>query len=212
MADQAEPADQEPTEQGQATPAKGRRWLVALLPLVIFLVLAAIFMRQLMVGGNSRDIPSALIGKPIPQFELAPLEGLADGDGNQVPGLASAGFKGKVSIVNVWASWCAPCRQEHPLLMQLSKREGVRLVGINYKDQTANALRFLGQLGNPFAAIGIDPRGSAAIDWGVYGVPESFIVAADGTIAYKHVGPLSEKSLEEKFLPALEKVIGESAK
>lgn len=208
MADRRETAEAAPA----ARTASRRRVIVAALPLIIFAVLAAIFLRQLMVGGASRDIPSALIGKPVPEFRLEPLEGLSNGDGSPVPGVSSADLGGRVSIVNVWASWCAPCRAEHPLLMTLGERDDVRLVGINYKDKTANALRFLGQLGNPFDAVGVDPRGSAAIDWGVYGVPETFVVAADGTIAYKHVGPITPESLEAKFLPALEKTIAQGGK
>ncbi|GIL00476.1 MAG: thiol:disulfide interchange protein CycY [Alphaproteobacteria bacterium] len=206
MADETQPrAD----PAASAAPARRRRF-GALLPLAIFLVLAAIFMRQLLVGGDTSRIPSALIGKPAPQVSLAPLEGLVRADGSPVPGLDADAFKGRVTIVNVWASWCAPCRAEHPLLMELAGRDDVTLVGINYKDQTANALRFLGQLGNPFAAVGVDPRGMAAIEWGVYGVPETFIVAADGTIAHKHVGPLGEASLAETFLPALERAAAAS--
>jgi cytochrome c biogenesis protein CcmG/thiol:disulfide interchange protein DsbE len=113
-------------------------------------------------------------------------------------------LEGQVTIVNVWASWCAPCRIEHPVLMELSRRSGFAIAGINYKDQQQNALRFLGELGNPFSAVGVDPRGKAAIDWGVYGVPETFIVSADGSIVHKHVGPLTPESLERTFLPALE--------
>jgi cytochrome c biogenesis protein CcmG/thiol:disulfide interchange protein DsbE len=175
-----------------------RRWFVALL-------LAAIFMRQLVVGGDHSKLPSALIGKPAPEFTLAPLEGLKGANGAQVPGFSSAQLKGRVTIVNVWASWCAPCRVEHPLLMELARRDDATLVGINYKDQPSNAVGFLGQLGNPFAEVGVDPNGSAAIDWGVYGVPETFIVNADGIIVYKFVGPLSEESLANTFLPELEK-------
>ncbi|MCG6857747.1 MAG: DsbE family thiol:disulfide interchange protein [Salaquimonas sp.] len=194
------------TETQESRPSR-RRWLVALLPLVIFLALAAIFLRQLELGGASSTIPSALIGKPVPQFALAPLEGLTGIDGKPLAGLSADMFKGKVTVVNVWASWCSPCRVEQPLLMELAKRDDIRLVGINYKDQTANALRFLGQLGNPFSAIGVDPKGKAAIDWGVYGVPETFVVGADGRIAYKHVGPLTEENLASKFLPELEKIV-----
>jgi len=202
-----------------AAPEKGRqpgtprgrlRSLIwAGIPLALFLALAAVFLKQLASGDNSHDLPSALIGKPAPQFTLAPLEGLLGPDG-PTPGLSTATLAGKVSIVNVWASWCVPCRAEHPALVALSADKRVQLVGINYKDNTGNALRFLGQLGNPFAAVGVDPRGSAAIDWGVYGVPETFIVAADGTIAFKHVGPLTEQSLKARFLPALEAAIGKS--
>jgi cytochrome c biogenesis protein CcmG/thiol:disulfide interchange protein DsbE len=100
-----------------------------------------------------------------------------------------------VTIVNVWASWCAPCRQEHPLLMDLAKDPSVRVVGVNYKDNPENARRFLGQLGNPFAVVGVDPSGRAAIDWGVYGVPETFVVGPDGTVRHKHIGPLTPDSL-----------------
>ncbi len=180
--------------------------VLAILPLVIFLALAAIFLKQLYSGTNTHDIPSALIGKPAPVAVMEPLTGLT-GPAGQVPGFDASSLTGKVSVVNVWASWCAPCRDEHPLLLELAKDTRFQLVGINYKDKTPNALRFLGQLGNPFARVGIDPRGSAAIDWGVYGVPETFIVGRDGAIAFKHVGPLSEKSLKDKFLPALEKAI-----
>ncbi|MEZ5871385.1 MAG: DsbE family thiol:disulfide interchange protein [Nitratireductor sp.] len=195
----------EPDSSQTAAPRR-RIWLAAL-PLLIFLALAGIFLKQLYTGGSGHDIPSALIGKPVPEFSLLPLEGLLDGEGRQVPGFDTASFKGKVTVVNVWASWCAPCRLEHPLILALRENQDIRLVGLNYKDQTANALRFLGQLGNPFDAVGIDPRGSAAIDWGVYGVPETFIVNRDGLISYKHVGPLTPENLGTKFLPELKKVI-----
>jgi cytochrome c biogenesis protein CcmG/thiol:disulfide interchange protein DsbE len=112
-----------------------------------------------------------------------------------VPGLSTEALKGRVTLVNVWASWCAPCREEHPVLVELAKDTSVALVGINYKDQPDNARRFLGALGNPFAAVGVDANGRAAIDWGVYGVPETFVIAPDGTIAYKHVGPLTAQSV-----------------
>lgn len=205
-------ADAAPQEGGEAaTPrGRGRSLIWAVIPLLVFLALAAVFLKQLESGGNTHDLPSALIGKPAPQFTLAPLEGLRGLDG-PTPGLSSEMLAGKVSIVNVWASWCVPCRAEHPALVLLARDKRAQLVGINYKDNTGNALRFLGQLGNPFAAVGVDPRGTAAIDWGVYGVPETFIVAADGTIAFKHVGPLTEQSLTERFLPALEAAIAKSA-
>jgi cytochrome c biogenesis protein CcmG, thiol:disulfide interchange protein DsbE len=196
-------------EANSGAPSRRRAVIIAAIPLVIFLALAGIFLKQLLWGGNTQDIPSALIGKSIPQFALAPLEGLS-GPAGQLPGLDSAALKGKVSIVNVWASWCAPCRQEHPMLMELAKGDGYQLTGINYKDKPENAVRFLGQLGNPFAAIGVDPRGSAAIDWGVYGVPETFIVGTDGTILYKHVGPLTPQSLKDSFEPALQSALAKA--
>lgn len=183
-----------------------RRWFLAALPLLVFLALAGIFLKQLAAGGGSTDIPSVLIDKPAPQFELAPLEGL-EGENGQLPGFSTADLKGKVSVVNVWASWCAPCRTEHPLIVLLGEDKRIAVRGLNYKDNPANALRFLGQLGNPFEAVGVDPRGKAAIDWGVYGVPETFIVDADGIVRYKHVGPLTPENYQKKFLPELEKAI-----
>ena len=108
-----------------------------------------------------------------------------------MPGLSDADLKGRVTVVNVWASWCGPCRQEHPLLVELAKDPSIRVVGINQRDDPDNARRFLGALGNPYAAVGTDPKGRASIDWGVYGVPETFIVGPDGTIRHKHIGPLT---------------------
>jgi cytochrome c biogenesis protein CcmG/thiol:disulfide interchange protein DsbE len=188
-----------------APQAGRRRWLV-MLPLVLFVALAGLFLVRLFAGDPSK-LPSTLIGRPVPTFTLPPLEGLT-ADGKPVPGLATADLKGTVTVVNVWASWCAPCRDEHPLLIELAKTPGVRVVGINYKDQPENARRFLGALGNPFAAVGVDTSGRAAIDWGVYGVPESFVIAPDGTIAYKHVGPLSPASLQGSFKAALAAAAG----
>ncbi|MDA7946488.1 MAG: DsbE family thiol:disulfide interchange protein [Hyphomicrobiaceae bacterium] len=176
-------------------------WRMAL-PLILFLALAGLFFVGLYSGDPSK-LPSALIGKPVPEFTLPPLKGLKH-DGKQVAGLKSADLKGKgVQIVNFWASWCLPCRDEHPFLEQLAKESKARLVGINYKDKTSAARRFLGQLGNPFDAVGVDTKGSAAINWGVYGMPETFIVGNDGTILYKHVGPIGAKTLTDDLLPAI---------
>jgi cytochrome c biogenesis protein CcmG/thiol:disulfide interchange protein DsbE len=176
----------------EAAPARRFR-ILFVLPALIFAGLALLFVARLYSGDPSR-IPSALIGRPVPAFTLAPLEGLTAG-GQSVPGLAQADLMGRTTIVNIWASWCAPCRQEHPALMDLAREGGARVVGINYKDNPENARRFLGALGNPFAAVGVDPNGRTAIDWGVYGVPETFIVGPDGTIRYKHVGPLTPETL-----------------
>ena len=167
---------------------KPRLRLLYLLPALVFGALALLFLIRLYAGDPSK-VPSALIGRPAPTFALEPLPGLVR-DGEPVPGLAEADLKGAVTVVNVWASWCAPCRQEHPLLMELAKDLSVRVVGINYKDATETARRFLGTFGNPFAAVGVDPNGRAAIDWGVYGVPETFVIGPDGTIRHKQVGPL----------------------
>jgi cytochrome c biogenesis protein CcmG/thiol:disulfide interchange protein DsbE len=179
---------------------KPRVWLV-LLPLAIFLALAAVFMAQLMSGRDETVIPSALIGEAAPATALPPLEGTS------LPGLDSRDFAGKVTVVNVWASWCVPCRDEHPHLMQLAGDPRFTLAGLNYKDRPENARRFLGELGNPFAAIGVDASGRAGIDWVVYGVPETYIVGRDGRIAWKHVGPFDERSIREELMPKLEKVL-----
>jgi len=168
-----------------------RRLWVAL-PLVIFLGLIALLFVRLGSGDPSR-IPSALIGKPVPTLALPPLDGLTR-NGTPVAGLEPAEFAGHITVVNVWASWCVPCHTEHPQLMRLASDPRVRLVGINYKDIAENARRFLGRYGNPFAAVGVDQNGRSAIEWGVYGVPETFLVGRDGRIAYKLVGPITEEN------------------
>jgi cytochrome c biogenesis protein CcmG/thiol:disulfide interchange protein DsbE len=185
--------------------AAPKRRLLVILPLAVFLALAALFFFRL-GGGDPSRIPSALIGRPAPQTELAPIEGLSR-DGKPVPGLATRDFKGNVTLLNVWASWCVPCHDEAPLLVQFAKDKRIRIAGINYKDQPDNARRFLGRYGNPFAAIGTDGNGRAAIEWGVYGVPETFIVGRDGRIAYKLVGPITEENLEKVLKPQLEKAL-----
>ncbi|MCV3239043.1 DsbE family thiol:disulfide interchange protein [Mesorhizobium sp. ZC-5] len=182
------------------TAPKPRRIFV-LLPLLLFLGLAAVFFAQLMSGRDISAVPSALIGQPAPETKLPPLEG------TDLPGLDSASFAGKVTLVNVWASWCAPCREEHPLLLALSQDQRFTIAGLNYKDKPENARRFLGELGNPYRAIGIDDAGRTAINWGVYGVPETFLVGKDGKIVYKHVGPLSPDAITGELLPQIEKAI-----
>lgn len=192
------------TQQGEhdVPAAKGRaRYLIAALPLVLFGGLAAVFMTQLQSGRDVSEIPSALLGTKAPDLELAAL------DGSERPALTTAAITGKLTLVNVFASWCVPCRQEHPMLLELSKDPRVNVVGINYKDRNDNALRFLGELGNPYAAIGVDPNGKAAIDWGVYGIPESYLVGPDGTILYKKVGPFDPESFETQLMPAIEKAL-----
>lgn len=186
------------------TTSGGRsRVLLALLPFVVFAGLAALFFIRLGAGDASR-IPSALIGKSVPDRDLPPLDGLLAG-GQAVPGIAAADLKrGEVTVVNVFASWCGPCHEEHPVLAEFAASGVARLVGINYKDDAENARRFLGQLGNPYAAVGTDSSGRAAIDWGVYGVPETFVIRGDGTIAFKYVGPLTPDSLKNALLPAIE--------
>jgi len=185
-------------------PAPRRSFLMAL-PLIAFAGLAALFWLRLGSGDPSR-IPSALIGHPAPQTSLPPLTGLLS-DGTQVPGLDPAIFKGKVSVVNVWASWCVPCHDEAPLLTGLAKDQRLQLVGINYKDAPDNARRFLGRYGNPFGVVGVDANGRAAIEWGVYGVPETFVVGRDGTIVYKLVGPITPDNIDSVLKAEIDKAL-----
>ena len=186
--------------------APRRRTLLVLLPLALFLALAALFLFRLGSGDPSR-VPSALIGRPVPHINLPPVEGLTK-DGKPVPGVTSTDFLGAVTLVNVWASWCVPCHEEIPLLVKLGEDKRLKLVGINYKDRPDNARRFLGRYGNPFVATGADVNGRAAIEWGVYGVPETFIVNRDGRIVYKLVGPITAENLERVLKPAIEKALG----
>jgi len=194
----------------QETKARGlSRYVFALIPLVVFGGIAATAAKMLydqdFHGKDISEIPSALLGTKAPSLNLAPLEG------SNLPALTDDAVKGKLTLVNVFASWCIPCRQEHPILKQLAADGRLNIVAINYKDKSENALQFLNELGNPFSAIGIDPNGKAAIDWGVYGVPESYLVAPDGTIIYKRVGPFDEISMKEGLFPAMEKVLGKPA-
>jgi cytochrome c biogenesis protein CcmG, thiol:disulfide interchange protein DsbE len=187
----------------ELAPRKKSNWAV-FIPVAAFLVLAALFaMMLLQQGRDTSAVPSVFIGKAAPETPLPAIPGLMDANGAPVPGFDPAAFPGKPLLVNVWASWCAPCRQEHPLLMALAENEGVTIAGFNYKDKTANALGFLDELGNPFAIAGSDLSGRAGIEWGVYGVPETFVVGADGTVLYKHVGPLTPDSIESQILPRL---------
>jgi cytochrome c biogenesis protein CcmG/thiol:disulfide interchange protein DsbE len=197
------------TENDTVTKARALRRLIVLIPLIAFLALAALFMYRLGAGDPSQ-IPSALIGHPAPTTNLPAVAGL-ERDGKPVPGLDGATFTGVVSLLNVWASWCVPCHDEAPLLMKLAADSRIRVVGINYKDQADNARRFLGRYGNPFAANGADAKGRAAIEWGVYGVPETFVIGRDGRIAYKLIGPITPGNLERALLPALEKALAQPA-
>lgn len=187
----------------------GRRRVIVLAPLVVFLALVALFLIRLYSGDPSR-IPSALIGHPAPQTNLPPVAGL-ERNGAAVPGIDAASFKGAVTVVNVWASWCVPCHDEAPLLMRLAQDSRFRVIGINYKDEPDNARRFLGRYGNPFAAAGADLNGRAGIEWGVYGVPETFVVGRDARIAYKLVGPITADNINTVLKPEIEKALAAPA-
>ncbi|MCB1548372.1 MAG: DsbE family thiol:disulfide interchange protein [Hyphomicrobiaceae bacterium] len=190
-----------------STPAKRASWL-RFAPLAIFAAIAALFGYALQTGDPSK-LPSAIIGRPVPAFVLPPVDGLVE-VGRKVPGLKTEDLaKGKVTIVNFWASWCIPCHQEHPLLLQLKAAGTAELVGINYKDQSVNARRFLGRYGNPFSAIGADESGRVAIEWGVYGMPETFVVDKKGRVVFKHVGPLTEATLKARLMPAVLKALAD---
>lgn len=170
---------------------------LAIIPILLFLALAGVLGYRLLLveQGNTPDlIPSVLIDKPAPAFALP---GIEPGQA----GLALADIEGKVALVNFFASWCVPCRIEHPLLAGLARTPGLTLVGINYKDKPEDAGPWLKRLGNPFAAIGADREGRVAIDFGVYGVPESYLIDREGRIRYKQVGPLSEAAIKDTILP-----------
>ncbi len=192
------------SEPVASSPAPRRSWLMAL-PLLAFTALAVIFWFRL-GGGDPSKIPSALIGHPAPQTALPALQGLVR-DGAPVTGLDPAVFKGHVSVVNVWASWCVPCHDEAPLLTELGRDKRLQLVGINYKDGADNARRFLGRYGNPFGIVGVDGNGRASIEWGVYGVPETFVVGRDGVIAYKMVGPVTPDNFNSVLKVEIDKAL-----
>lgn len=183
---------------GEAVPRRRRPWL-ALLPVLVFGALTLVFLAQLISGRDPQALPSVMIGRAAPETRLPALEGVS------VPGLElPEGGTGRPVLVNVFASWCGPCRLEHPALMALAEDERLDVVSINYKDRPEQARAFLSELGNPFRRIGVDTSGAATIDWGVYGVPETFLVSGDGTILWKQTGPLSEASLRDGLMPALE--------
>jgi cytochrome c biogenesis protein CcmG/thiol:disulfide interchange protein DsbE len=171
------------------------RYLLFGLPLIALVALVAVFAMSM-----NRDpglVRSVLIDKPAPVFAMAEVPELG------VPGFDTAALKGEVTVVNVFASWCIPCRDEHPLLVALKEVTGVRLYGINQSDAPENARAFLAELGNPYDAVGMDRDRRVSIDWGVYGVPETFVVDAEGIITFKHVGPLSPEAVESQLLPAI---------
>ena len=191
-------------ETAAAGAPKPRSWL-AFLPAAAFVAIAATFLLALMRPGDPSKLPSMLIGKPAPAMSLPPLEGFND-NGAPVPGIAAADLaQGKPVIVNFWQSSCAPCVAEHPLLILLSEKTGVPLLGVNYKDPPAGARRFLNRYGNPFKAIGVDASGRAAIEWGVYGMPETFILDGKGQVLYKQIGEITEDVMNRVLIPVIDK-------
>ncbi|HUS95494.1 MAG TPA: DsbE family thiol:disulfide interchange protein [Hyphomicrobiaceae bacterium] len=197
---------------GQVTPppsqkTRNRRfgWVVA--PLIVFLAMAVMFAFSLS-GRDPSKLPSALLGKALPQVDFPALDGLT-AEGKPVAGVNAADLAdGRVSVVNFFASWCVPCVQEHPFLVALAQRGGVRVVGINYKDPPPGGSRFLGRYGNPYERVGTDAAGRGAIEWGVYGMPETFVVDGKGRIVFKHVGPIDGRVLQDKILPAIKRAGG----
>lgn len=195
------------TAEQTSTSRSGTRRLIVFAPLVLFLALAALFLFRLGAGDPAK-LPSALIGREAPKLDLAPIEGLTE-NGKPVPGLTAAGFNGDVTLVNIWASWCVPCHDEAPLLTELAKDTRFKIVGINQKDKPENARRFLGRYGNPFHAVGADTNGRASIEWGGYGVPETFVVGRDGRIAFKLVGPITQDNFDKVLKPQIEKALAQ---
>ncbi len=169
--------------------------LVYLIPIALFLVIGVFLGIGLSL--NPREVPSPLIGKPVPEFELPPVKG-------RNLGLSTGDLRQEVSLVNVFASWCVACREEHPLLMRLSRSGQVAIHGLNYKDEPDDAAQWLDALGDPYTRTGSDLDGQVGIDWGVYGVPETFVVDHNGQILYKHIGPIAQRDLDEKILPIIE--------
>jgi len=176
------------------------RYVLFALPLLVLVALFAIFASS--INRDPSLIRSVMIDKPAPQFSLAAVEPLG------VPGFDTASLKGQVTVVNVFASWCIPCRDEHPLLTAMKDVAGVRLFGINQSDTADNAKKFLDELGNPYDAVGADTDRRVSIDWGVYGVPETFVVDANGIITFKITGPLTPATLENELLPAIARARG----
>jgi len=176
------------------------RRLVFLAPLALFIILAVYFALALRPGRDPTELPSAMIGKPMPRIDLASLDGGAR--------LESAAFAGQVALVNFFASWCIPCRSEQPILMRLKSGTAAVLIGIAYKDKPEDTERYLAQLGDPYRRIGVDANGRLAINFGVYGVPETYVIGKDGRIHFRQVGPITADALDRDILPLVKKLAG----
>ena len=182
------------------TPARGTRSMLRFLPLVVFVGIAVFL--AIGLTHDPREVPSPLIGKPVPAFSLPPVEG-------RQLGLSSGDLKGNVSLVNVFASWCVACRDEHPVLMQIKREGAVTLHGLNYKDAPADAARWLDERGDPYTRTGADIDGRVAIDWGVYGAPETFLIDSSGKVLFKHIAPITIEIWERDFVPLIRAAKGE---
>ncbi|MEJ2515035.1 MAG: DsbE family thiol:disulfide interchange protein [Gammaproteobacteria bacterium] len=170
-----------------------------LLPALLFGLLLVVFYRGLFL--NPREVPSPLIGKPAPAFELESLS-------NPKQSFATSDMFGKPALLNVWATWCAGCRQEHGFLMQLARSGEVPIYGLNYRDERSPALQWLSRLGDPYVRVAYDPDGMGSLDWGVYGAPETFLISPDGTVVYKHLGPLTAEVWSRDFRPRIQEMQG----
>lgn len=171
-------------------------------PLIVFGLLVVLLVVGLMNAKYVRDVPSPLIGKPVPEFSIATVE-------NQQQMFSHTDLKGQVSLVNIWASWCVSCRAEHKLLNAIAQ-QGIKIYGINYKDELMDARRWLAAFGNPYVKSAHDISGRAGIDWGVYGTPETFVIDKKGMIRYKHTGPLHQEDMQKKILPLIEQLQADS--
>ncbi len=194
----------QPATETLAAPRAGRRRRTGfLIPIVVFLAIAVFLGIGLFL--DPREIPSPLIGKEVPEFDLPPVQG-------RTLGLSSKDLRGEVSLVNVFASWCTACREEHPQFMELARSGLVPIHGLNYKDKPADAAAWLDSLGDPYTRTGADIDGRVGIDWGVYGVPETFIVDREGRIQYKHIGAITPEVMEKKILPVIYRLQREGSK
>ena len=180
---------------------------LAFLPLTLMLLLGLVFLARLGQGGATNEVPSALLGEPAPTLNLTPL---ASVDTPHLTGGDLASPEGELTLLNVWASWCTPCHAEHPFITELSGLEGVRMVGLNYKDEERDARAFLERRGNPYAALGADREGSQSIELGVYGVPETFLIDAAGVVRAKYVGPITADRMTTEVLPAIRVLSGQA--
>lgn len=198
-------AKAESHEPGRKGPGAAKR-LLFLLPVLVFLVIAGYLMWGLNPDRNIRAVPTALIDKPVPQFELPPIEGL-DSGGLNTTDLTG---QGEPVLLNVFASWCVPCRAEHPIITRLADDEGIPVYGLNYKDEAADARQWLDNLGNSYTKIGAmsEERAAVGIELGVYGVPETYLIDGEGRIRYKHVGPITASDLRETILPLIAELRG----